>query len=160
MGNMTINQPATIDGAAFTVRRTIDIAAPVDRVWVAITDPAHISRWFGRAEFDRSGAGALGTLSWDDHGSIPVRVEEVDEPRMIAYRWSNDHALGTPPEALDVDHSTVFTFTLEPTATGTQLTVVETGFENISDPQAELESHRGGWDFELDELVALLEGTA
>ena len=160
MGNMTINQPATIDGAAFTVRRTIDIAAPVGKVWVAITDPAHISRWFGRAQFDRSGAGALGTLSWDDHGSIPVRVEEVDEPRMIAYRWSNDHALGTPPEALDIDHSTVFTFTLEPTATGTQLTVVETGFENISDPQAELESHRGGWDFELDELVALLEGDA
>ena len=158
MGNMTINQLATIDGPAFTVRRTIDIAAPVHKVWIAITDPAHISQWFGRAEFAGSGAGALGTLSWDDHGSIPVRVEAVDEPHMITYRWSNDHALGTPPEALDVAHSTVFTFTLEPTPSGTQLTVVETGFENISDPQAELESHRGGWDFELDELVALLEG--
>ena len=41
---------------------------------------------------------------------------------------------------------------------GTELTVVETGFENTSDPAANLESHREGWDSELDKLVALLEG--
>ena len=43
---------------------------------------------------------------------------------------------------------------------GTQLTVVETGFETTSDPAANLESHRGGWDSELDELVAFVEGSA
>ena len=52
----------------------------------------------------------------------------------------------------------MFTFTLEPVADGTQLTVVETGFEPTSDPTANLESHRDGWDAELDKLVALLEG--
>ena len=40
---------------------------------------------------------------------------------------------------------------------GTQLTVVESGFEHTSDPAANLESHREGWDSELDKLVALLE---
>jgi len=84
----------------------------------------------------------------------------VEEPRSISYRWSNDGALGVIPTALDEQSSTVFTFTLEPTETGTQLTVVETGFENTSDAAANLEDHRGGWDFELDELVALLEGAA
>ncbi len=77
---------------------------------------------------------------------------------MISYRWSNDDALGTIPDALDEAHSTVFTFTLEPLADGTQLTVVETGFETTSDAAANLESHRQGWNSELDELVALLEG--
>ena len=38
-----------------------------------------------------------------------------------------------------------------------QLTVVETGFETTSDPAANLESHRQGWDAELDKLVALFE---
>ena len=158
MGNMTINQPATIDGAAFTVRRTIDIAAPVDKVWVAITDPAHISRWFGRAEIAGRGVGATGTLTWPDHGPIPLRVEAFDEPRTVSYRWSNDDALGTPPAGLDVEHSTVFTFTLEPVAAGTRLTVVESGFDATSAPLANLEDHRKGWDGELDKLVALLEG--
>ena len=54
----------------------------------------------------------------------------------------------------------MFTFTLEPVSNGTQLTVVETGFERTSDPAANLESHREGWDGELDKLVALLEGGA
>jgi hypothetical protein len=35
--------------------------------------------------------------------------------------------------------------------------VLETGFETTSDPLANLESHRTGWDAELDKLVALLE---
>jgi hypothetical protein len=38
------------------------------------------------------------------------------------------------------------------------LTVVETGFEHLADPAAHLEDHRGGWNGELDKLVALLEG--
>jgi len=156
MENMTVNEPATVDGPAFTVRRTIRIAAPVDKVWTAVTEPEHISRWFGRAEFDGSGVGAVGTLTWDDHGSIPVRVEAVDEPRSITYRWSNDDALGQIPDELDVEHSTVFTVSLEPVEGGTQLTVVESGFENTSDAVANLEFHRQGWNSDLDELVALV----
>ena len=154
------NQPSVIDQDAFSVRRTIRIDAPIEKVWAAVTEPDHISRWFGRAAFDGTGVGALGTLTWDDHGSIPIRIEAVEAPRLISYRWSNDDALGTFPENLDEAHSTVFTFTLEPIDEGTLLTVVETGFENTSDAAANLEDHRGGWDAELDKLVALLEGGA
>jgi uncharacterized protein YndB with AHSA1/START domain len=143
-----------VDPVAFTVRRTILIAAPVEKVWSAVTEPAHISRWFGRAELDASG---VGSLSWPGHGPVPLRVEAMDPPRTVTYRWSNDDALDRLPDTLDEEHSTVFTFTLEPTTDGTRLTVVETGFERTSDPAANLESHRGGWDAELDKLVALLE---
>ena len=38
--------------------------------------------------------------------------------------------------------------------------VVESGFENTSDPSGNLEAHRQGWDGELDKLVALFEGGA
>ena len=36
--------------------------------------------------------------------------------------------------------------------------MVESGFDATSAPLANLEDHRGGWDAELDKLVALLEG--
>jgi len=156
--SMTDNQTSVVDEDGFTVTRTILIAASVEKVWRAITEPRHISRWFGQAEFDGSGVGATGTLTWPGHAPLPVRIEASDEPRTVSYRWNNDDALGAPPSEVEDDGSTVFTFTLEPVADGTRLTVRETGFESTSDPIANLESHRQGWDSELDKLVTLVEG--
>lgn len=143
-----------IDAEAFSVRRTIHISATLERVWKALTDPQQISLWFGEAHLDGTAVGAVGTLTWPDHGSTPFRVEAIDEPNSISYRWNEEPSTGTPVIA---DASTVFTFTLEARAGGTQLTVVETGFETTTDPTASLESHRGGWNSELDELIDLLE---
>jgi uncharacterized protein YndB with AHSA1/START domain len=155
---MTQNPPSIVDEGTFTVRRTISIAAPVEKVWSAVTEPEHISSWFGRTVLDGSGVGARGTMTFGDQPPIPLRVEAIDAPRMVAYRWTNDDAAGQPPQQVDNARSTVFTFTLEPAPEGTRLTVVETGFEATSDPAENLESHRTGWDSELDKLVALLEG--
>jgi hypothetical protein len=83
----------------------------------------------------------------------------MEAPRMVSYRWGNDDAAGELPDAVD-DHSTVFTFTLEQVSDGTELTVVETGFDRTSDPAANMASHAEGWVSELDKLVALLEGDA
>ncbi|MCU1550438.1 MAG: uncharacterized protein JWR36_998 [Glaciihabitans sp.] len=153
---MTSNQPAVVDSGEFTVRRTISIAAPIEKVWAAITQAELITQWFGQgAVLDEVVAGAGGVFSFDGYGDFPVRIEELDPPRMIAYRWGNDNARAIDP--LDPDHSTVFRFTLEPIEGGTQLTVVESGFATLADPAASMESNRGGWDSELDELVAYLE---
>lgn len=156
---MTDNQASVIDEGTFTVRRTIRIAAPTDKVWTAVTDPQHISKWFGLTVLDGSGAGASGSITFPDYGTVPLRVEAVDAPRMVSYRWGNDDAADQRPDALD-DRSTVFTFTLEPVPEGTQLTVVETGFDRTTDPAANMSSHAEGWVVELDKLVALLEGDA
>jgi len=153
----TANQPSVIDERAFAVRRTIRIAAPIEKVWSAVTEPEHISRWFGTTEFDGTGAGARGTMTFGADSAIPVRIEAIDAPRMVSYRWNNDDALGTHPAELDEATSTVFTFTLEPVPDGTQLTVVETGFGATSDPAENMRRHALGWVSELDKLVALLE---
>lgn len=158
--SMTANPSSVVDEDRFTVRRSIQIAAPVEKVWEAVTAPEHISRWFGQARIAGSGVGAHGTLTFPDYGAVPLRVEAFDPPRAVTYRWGNDDASGAPPAQLDEARSTVFTFTLEPAEGGTRLTVVESGFENTSDPAANLEAHRQGWDEELDKLVALLEGGA
>lgn len=157
---MTDNQASVIDEATFSVRRTIRIAAPIEKVWTAVTEPEHISRWFGRTVLDGTGAGASGTITFSDYGAVPIRVEAVDAPRMVSYRWGNDDALRQLPDAVEDDTSTVFTFTLEEVADGTQLTVVETGFDRTSDPAANMAAHAEGWVSELDKIVALLEGDA
>ena len=154
---MTSNQPSVVDTGDFTVRRTISIKAPVEKVWAAITQPDLIVQWFGQgAILNEIAVGAGGTFSFDGYGEFPVRIEDLDPHRMIAYRWGNDNAQAIDP--LDPEHSTVFRFTLEPIDGGTQLTVVESGFNTLADPAASMESNRGGWDAELDELVAYLEG--
>ena len=123
MVHMTDNQASVIDEGQFTVRRTIHIAAPVEKVWSAVTQPEHISKWFGRADFDGAGVGAIGTLMFDGYGAVPVRIEALEAHRMVSYRWGNDDALGRLPDAIDDATSTIFTFTLEPQqrpATGAQ----------------------------------------
>lgn len=156
MENMTSNPPSVIDERELSVRRTIRIAAGIEKVWSAIVEPEHISRWFGQTVLDGAGVGASGSIGWPDREPVPLRVEAVDPPHMISYRWC-EHGNAALTE-IDEEHSTVFTFTLEPLPDGTQLTVVETGFENTPDPAATLASHSEGWTKELDKLVALLEG--
>jgi uncharacterized protein YndB with AHSA1/START domain len=156
--SMTANPSSVVDEGALTVTRSIRIAASIDKVWAAVADPAHVSRWFGRLELEGEGAGAAGTISWPDGARIPIRVEALDEPRMIAYRWGNDDASPSTPASLEDGASTVFTFTLAESDGATELTVVEAGFEATSDPAFNLDSHRRGWNEELDKLVALLEG--
>ncbi len=76
-------------------------------------------------------------------------------------RWNTTTTpSGSSPTSIDEATSTVFTFTLEESDGGTRLTVVESGFERTSDPRGNLESHRTGWDLELDKMVALVEGEA
>jgi uncharacterized protein YndB with AHSA1/START domain len=154
----TANQPSVIDTGEFVVRRTISIAAPVDKVWAAVTEPRHIAQWFGqRAELDKVAVGGRGLFSFEGHGDVPVRIEEFDPPRMITYRWSTELNNAADQGQLDPGRSTVFSFTLDELDGGTQLTVVESGFGALADPAASMESHRGGWDSELDELAAYLE---
>ncbi len=159
--SMTINQPAVVDENALSVRRTIQIAASIDKVWSAVTDPAHISQWFGVTVLDGSGVGATGTMTFPDYGAVPLRVEAIDEPRSVTYRWGNDDAA----ELLDPmnrrgHHDRVHVHARAEPAAGTQLTVVETGFENTSKPLDNARDHGTGWTDELNKLVALLESSS
>lgn len=158
--SMTTNDQSVVDEATFSVRRTIRIAASIDKVWAAVTETEHISVWFAPTVLAGSGVGAHGTITFPDYGAVPLRVEAIDEPHSVSYRWGNDDALGHLPDEVDPAHSTVFTFTLEPAGDETLLTVVEAGFETTSDPRANLESHREGWNSELDKLVALFARAA
>jgi uncharacterized protein YndB with AHSA1/START domain len=151
------NGPASVDLDRYTVSRTISIQAPLEKVWAAITEAEHLARWFPqRVDLPVAEVGTRGVFSFEGYGDFPVEVEAIEPMRMIAYRWGNE--LGAPV-ALESAASTLFRFTIEGIEGGTQLTVVETGFEATANPAARMEDNRGGWTSELDELVAYLEGS-
>lgn len=154
----TKNPKTAIDADTFSVRRTIHINAPREKVWRTVTEPELISQWFGRITLTGTGPGALGTIGWPGERRVPIRVVTFDPPSVVSYRWCNEE--GPLSETVDDQRSTVFTFTLDETPDGTRLTVVETGFEHTGDPAGLMADHRDGWDGELDKLVALLERTS
>ena len=56
--------------------------------------------------------------------------------------------------------TTLVEFLLEPTASGTRLTITESGFSKLSDPRRleALRSNRQGWDFQSQNIVDHVAG--
>jgi uncharacterized protein YndB with AHSA1/START domain len=85
-----------------------------------------------------------------EHGDFPVRVEKVEPPTYVAYRWTS----AFPGEELREDNSTLVEFTLTAEGDKTRLRVVESGFAALAGSQ-ELRSqavkdNTGGWPQVLD----------
>lgn len=149
---------AIVDEEAFSVSRTVHVLSPREEVWEAITVPERIGRWFGdEARLDELAVGAPGVLHWREHGDFAFVVTAVVDGYLFEFRWAKDP--GTP--VADGTATTV-RFTLDDTSVGTVVTVVESGFDSLAgDAQSRLDHLRGnreGWELEIDELVALLEG--
>jgi uncharacterized protein YndB with AHSA1/START domain len=132
------------------LRREIQIRAPRERVWSALTEPAELLRWFPteRAEIDLTPGGEA-RFVWEESADEAV-VETVDPLERLVFRWR--------PSGLDRPHTTV-SFTLEEIPSGTRLTLVESGFAALPNQIAQ-QSHEGndaGWRDELEELKTYLE---
>ena len=111
------------------IDRTIEINAPQDRVWRALTTAEEIATWF---RMKVEGDVIAGHDLWMTHAGtrFKVTIVEMTPPHRFVWQWH--------PGAVDpaVDYSretpTTVTFTLEPSGTGTRLSVAETGFDNVS----------------------------
>ena len=138
------------------IERTVDIAHPPAKVWAALTTAEGLSAWFGKeATIDLRPGGSAG-MKWDSGFSVEMRVERVEEPTVFGFTW---HIFGLPE---DDPRRTYVEFTLEPAGAGTRLTVVESGFAQLTE-DAHRSAHDGnskGWASELGELVEYLDAAA
>ena len=131
------------------IDRAIEIKAPPERVWRALTNAADLSAWF---QVKIEGEIAPGNDVWmtsvhAGHAGMRflVRFVELTPPRRFVWQWH--------PGAVDanVDYShepfTTVTFTLESCGDGTRLSVAETGFDQISLARRATvyEDNAGGW---------------
>ncbi len=111
--------------ATLDITRSIDINAPADKVWAAITEPDLIAQWFGETcEFDPT-PGEPARSAGPQHGTFRVVVEHVDPPKTLIYRWARESDVDPVP-----GNSTVVRFDLTEVAGGTRLTLLETGFDD------------------------------
>jgi uncharacterized protein YndB with AHSA1/START domain len=139
--------------APLVVTRTLHIAAHRSAVWAALTEAELIAEWFGEQATIDLRVGGEGSLTWDTHGTSRFIVEEINEPNSFAFRWP--HGMGLDPHT---DPTTLVRFTLDEVDGGTQLTVVESGWEVFDDDAEKFSQENvGGWQQELDELKDFLE---
>ena len=138
------------------IERTVEIAHPPASVWAALTTGAGLSAWFGQEATIDLRPGGSASMKWDNGYKADMRVERVDEPTVFGFTW---HIFGLPD---DDPRRTYVEFTLEPTTAGTRLTVVESGFAQLSGDahSTAYSGNTSGWASELGELVDYLDAAA
>src|SRR5712691_2078949 len=119
--------------AADVITREIVLPLTVDDAWSAITSEQQLESWFAdEVELDRRPGGEA-VFRWEDGCERGALVEEVDEPRRFAFRWST-----TEPDdraAREGGAGTRVEFTLDEVVDGTRVIVVESGFEPVAAPR-------------------------
>ena len=129
-----------------------DLRHPPEKVWRALTEPELMSQWLLPVIGFELAPGKAFTLQtqaypgWD--GTVNCRMVEIDPQRKLSYTW----VVGNM--AID----TVVTFTLAPTASGTRLSLVQSGF--TPDQKQNFGGARYGWKMMGGTLVDLLERMA
>ena len=124
-----------------------DLPHAPEKVWRALTDPALLAEWLLPAIGFRLERGATFTFEtqpvggWD--GIVQCRIAEIETERKLSYDWG----VG--------DMATVVTFTLTPTAQGTRLSLVHSGFK--PEQKKNFGGARYGWKMMGGKLVQLLE---
>ena len=139
------------------IEREIVIEASPERVWAVLTEPEHVGVWFAESVDGDLRPGAASVLSWEEHGSFNIQVEKSEPPRYFSFRWAARSPGADPREG----NSTLVEFRLIPEGDGTRLHVVESGFRDLHDEQAEyVRDNTQGWEGALNNLREYLMKTA
>ena len=116
------------------IDKSIEIAATPERVWRALTSAEELSSWF---QVEIEGDLTAGSNVWMTSVHVGhvgqrfnVRVLEMTPPRRLVWAWHP----GEVDPRVDYAHEprTTVSFELEPSGSGTRLTVSETGFDAIA----------------------------
>lgn len=143
------------------IEKSITIAAPVERVWTALTDHRQFGSWF-QVALDQPfavGAPSTGQMTYPGYEQHrwDAEIVEISPPTRFVYRWpaGADSTVQQPKEEW-----TTVTFTLAPVGEGTLVTVVEDGFDRVPEPlrSAAIRSNTGGWEEQLGNVSRYVSG--
>jgi uncharacterized protein YndB with AHSA1/START domain len=143
-----------------SIEKTIELKAPISRVWRALTNHQEFGAWF-RVEIEAPfvpGQVSRGHITYPgyEHLKWEATVQAMEPERLFSFTWH--------PYAIDpgMDYSaeppTLVTFTLEKIANGTLLRVVESGFDGIPAgrrPEAFRMNDRG-WALQMQNIAEYL----
>ena len=111
------------------IEKSIELKAPVSRVWRALTDHEEFGTWF-RVRLDGPfvpGQVSTGQITYPgfEHVKWEAVVQKMEPERTFSFTW-HPYAVD-PKEDYSKEPPTLVEFTLEKTRTGTLLRVVEFG---------------------------------
>jgi uncharacterized protein YndB with AHSA1/START domain len=135
--------PSQTDAISFE----FDLQHSPKKVWRALTDPVLLTEWLLPVVELKLELGAAFTLKtqpqpgWD--GTVNCKMLEIEAQKKLSYTWVVGDFIDT-----------VVTFTLSPTASGTRLSVVQSGFR--PDQKQNFGGARYGWRMMGGKLVDLL----
>jgi len=121
---------------------------PPDRLWRALTQPHLIEEWLMKNDFAPT-VGHRFNLRGEWGGVLDCEVKAIETGRTLSYSWDFRH------EDPAYNLTSVVTFTLTPTASGTLLRMEQGGFRP-EQKQAFGGAH-AGWKTFMDRLGDLLE---
>jgi uncharacterized protein YndB with AHSA1/START domain len=143
------------------IEKIIDLNAPIERVWRAVSDHKEFGTWF-RVELEAPfvvGQEATGRITYPgyEHLTWKAKVVAIEPLRRFAFTW--------PPYGIDpdVDYSkeepTLVEFLLEPNGAGTRLTIIESGFDKVPAHRREeaFRMNDGGWTQQAQNIKAHVE---
>jgi len=144
----------TAKGQTETLVFEVTLQHPPAKVWRTLTEPALLAEWLlpvqGSGEGLALEPGTPFTFKTDPVGGwdgvVSCKLLEVEALKKLRYAW----VVG--------DMDTVVTFTLTPTPTGTQLTLVHSGFQPSQ--KQNFGGARYGWNLMHGRLVDLLARTS
>jgi len=140
------------------IRKTIEIDAPPETVFKALSDPMELTNWFPDAAILEPKVGGKFKISFYKDSEKPRmkmdrdflnegRVVEYVENKKLAYTWQWKDVPDFP--------ETVVTWELEQLSkTKTRVTLTHSGFSGKEEGPASIKEHNEGWSFFLNELVS------
>jgi uncharacterized protein YndB with AHSA1/START domain len=141
--------------ATFAVERSIWIAAPPERVWHAITDPAQIEQWFSPGTSWRLSALEVGGRLFVPNAETGAEmytqvIERVDPPHRFVLR-----SVPEPPATVEVT-----VYTLQEEHGGTRLIITHSGYELVPEEMrwSAMEQNAFGFGMMLENAKAHIEG--
>ena len=137
------------------IEKTTVLRAPQTRVWRALTDATQFGTWFGIKLNEPFAVGRTvkGQMTFrGEQLAIDFAIERIHPEEHFAYRW---HPYAIDPKAdYSSEPMTLVEFRLKPVADGTELTVIESGFDRIPAHRRD-EAYRmndGGWKSQIEKL--------
>jgi uncharacterized protein YndB with AHSA1/START domain len=135
------------------IEKIVDLAAPVSRVWRALTDHEEFGQWF-RVRLDGPfivGATTTGNITYPGYEHM---VWESVTERLFAFSWPPGAV--DPDTTYDDDAKVMVEFRLQPIEAGTRLTITESGFLQFPESKRleALRSNKEGWDIQAENVAA------
>ena len=124
----------------------IEIAAPIEDVWKAISEAPDLARWFAPSMTVEPGAGGSVLADWGPGLAWKTAIEIWEPNRHLRLTETRDRVMSSSPVEESLPPSRLIQdFFLESAGGRTVLRLVHSGFGSSAAWDTEYEGTRGGW---------------